>query len=63
MQIVLFAEIQDERCCTFSVNPNYTIQTEHFFTEDNKQKFRTVIEQLINGEMKVIKDTVEWKKM
>jgi hypothetical protein len=39
----------------------YTIKTEHVYTEDNKQKFHTVIEQLINGEMKVITDTVEWK--
>lgn len=40
----------------------YTIQTEHVYTEDNKQKFRTIIEKLINGEMKVVKDTVEWKE-
>ncbi len=41
----------------------FTIKTEHVYTEDNKQKFHTVIERLINGEMKVIKDTIEWKGM
>ena len=37
--------------------------TEYVFDEDNKQKFRTVIEKNIDGVMKVISDTVKWKGM
>lgn len=37
------------------------IRTENVYSEDNKQKFHTIIEQLINGEMKVVSDTTVWK--
>lgn len=39
------------------------IKIERVYTEDNKQKFRTIISKLLNGKMKVVKDTVVWKGM
>ncbi len=39
------------------------IRTEYVFNEANKQKFRTILEKLIDGEMKVIMDTTMWKGM
>lgn len=39
------------------------IRKEYIFDEDNKQKFRIILEELINGKMKVILDTTQWKGM
>lgn len=39
------------------------IRKEYIFDEDNKQKFRTILEELIDGKMKVIMDTTMWKGM
>ncbi len=39
------------------------IRIEYVFTEDNKQKYRTVIKKLIDGKMKVISDTTIWRGM
>jgi hypothetical protein len=39
------------------------IRTEYIFDEDNKQKFRTILEELIDGKMEVIMDTTVWKGM
>lgn len=37
------------------------IVTDYIFTENNKQKYRTIIERLINGEMEIVNDTTVWK--
>jgi hypothetical protein len=37
------------------------IVTDYVFTENNKQKYRTITERLINGEMVIVSDTTVWK--